>query len=143
MLTLEEYISQHGTGHEAELTDEMRASATTLLERVNTLLADFGQERGQRSGWRPQSVNDAIPTAAHGSRHITCEAVDVNDDDQALQEWCQENDGARLVTYDLFMEDKIATPTWTHLQSVPPGSGLRVFYPTAQWAQRAREQRLA
>src|SRR5258708_34367922 len=85
MLTVEAYLSQHGVGHETELTDELRANAQVTVDKANQLLAAFGEERGQRSGWRPQSVNDATPNAAHHSRHITCEAIDLDDEDRRLQ----------------------------------------------------------
>ncbi len=143
MLTVEAYLSQHGAGHEAELTDELRANAQVIVDKANQLLAAFGEERGQRSGWRPQSVNDATPNAAHHSRHITCEAIDLDDEDRRLQEWCAADKGANLVPLGLYMEHPIATPDWTHVQIVPPSTGMRVFYPNAAYAARAREQGLA
>lgn len=143
MLTIEEYLTQHGVGHEAELTDELRANAQVTVDSANQMLAAFGQERKQRSGWRPRSVNDATPHAATHSAHITCQAIDIDDADQTLQRWCSENDGANLVPFDLYMEDPIATPSWCHIQIIPPHSGARVFFPNAMWAERARAQKVA
>ncbi len=143
MLKVEAYLSQHGAGHEAELTDELRANAQVTVDKANQLLAAFGEERGLRSGWRPQSVNDATPNAAHHSRHITCEAIDLDDEDRRLQEWCSADKGANLVPLGLYMEHPIATPDWCHVQIVPPGTGMRVFFPNAAYAARARNQGLA
>lgn len=142
MLTVEQYLSQHGAGHEAELTDELRANAQVTVDKANQLLAAFGEERGQRSGWRPQSVNDAMPNAAHASFHITCQAIDLDDDDRRLQNWCVEN-LPTIASIGLWMENKIATPSWTHVQIVPPHSGQRVYFPNAAWARRALEQGVA
>ena len=142
MLTVEQYLTQH-PGHEAELTDELRANAQLTVDKANQLLASFGEERGLRSGWRPQSVNDAIPTAAKQSKHITCEAIDIDDDDQRLQQWCSADKGANLIPLGLYMEHFLATPDWTHVQIVPPGSGMRVFFPNAMWARRALDKGIA
>ena len=142
MLTIDEYLSQHGAGHEAELTDELRANAQVTVDKGNQLLAAFGDDRGQRSGWRPQSVNDATPNAARHSRHITCEAIDINDEDRKLQEWCMDNQ-AKLVEFGLWMEHPIATPDWLHVQTVAPPSGKRAFFPNATYALRFKEQGLA
>lgn len=142
MITVEAYLSQH-TGHEAELTDELRANAQVTVDKANQLLTAFGEARGLRSGWRPQAVNNATPHAAHHSAHITCQAIDLDDEDKRLQEWCAADKGANLVPFGLYMEHPIATPSWTHIQIIPPGTGLRVFYPNAAWAARAREEGLA
>ena len=143
MITFEEYLGQHGSGHESELTDELLSNAKVIVDKANKLLAAFGEERGLRSGWRPKLVNDATPNASHSSKHITCQAIDIEDDDKRLQDWCQANRGENLIPLGLFMEAKIATPSWLHVQIVPPGSGLRVFYPNAKWAARAIEEGLA
>lgn len=140
MITVEQYLSRH-PGHEAELTDILRANAQVTVDKANQLLEAFGEERGLRSGWRPQAVNDATPNAAHHSRHITCEAIDLEDEDRRLQEWCMLN-LPTLANIGLWMEHAIATPTWTHVQIVPPGTGMRVFFPNAAYAARAREQGL-
>lgn len=141
MIDVNAYLSQHGAGHEAELTDEMRDDAHTLCDRVNLMLNEFGEDRGLRSGWRPQSVNDATPNAARGSKHITCQAVDVEDNDGLLKEWALQRDKATgtypvLEKYELWAEFGEATPSWLHVQIIPPGSGKRVYAPNTSWAAR-------
>lgn len=142
MITVEEYLTQH-PGHESELTDEMRASALVTVMKANELMSRFGEHRELRSGWRPQAVNDSTPNAARHSTHITCQGIDIDDEDRRFQEWCFENKGARLVPLDLYMESPVATPSWVHLQIVPPGSGMRVYFPNAKWAARAIAEGLA
>jgi hypothetical protein len=141
-LTIEEYLGQHGAGHEDEITDELRTNAALVVARANELLSLFGEEREQRSGWRPQAVNDATPNAAHHSMHITCQAIDLEDSDRRLTEFCTANKNAQLVVLGLYMENAIATPDWVHVQIVAPGSGQRVYFPNAAWAARALRERL-
>lgn len=142
MITVAAYLSQHGAGHESELTDDLRANAQVTVDRANMLLEAFGEPRGLRSGWRPRSVNDAMPNAAHNSWHITCEAIDLDDDDRRLQEWCMAN-LPTVASIGLWLENPIACPTWLHAQIVPPRSRQRVFFPNSAWARRALEQGVA
>ena len=140
-ITVEDYLGQHGAGHDDELTDEMRADAQLLCDRVNAMLDEFGEDRGLRSGWRPKSINDKIKNAARGSKHITCQAVDVEDNNGELKDWVLQraDDGSYpvLEKYELWAEYGGATPSWLHCQIIPPGSRKRVFFPNAQWAARA------
>ena len=92
MITVDEYIGQHLAGHEQELTDEIRANAEILCGRVNQLLAAFDKDRGLRSGWRPAAVNHAAGGAMR-SRHMTGQAIDVEDDDGRLDAFCKQNIG--------------------------------------------------
>lgn len=141
MISVDEYISQHGAGHESELTDEMRLEAQATCDAANALLEEFGGNRGLRSGWRPKSVNDATPNAARSSKHITCQAVDIEDNDGALKDWALQraDDGTYpvLEKYNVYAEYGDATPSWLHIQIVAPGSGKRVYFPNATWAARA------
>jgi len=116
---------------EDELTDDMRASAADLLERINGLLAVFGHDRGLTSGWRPQSVNDymrelhaknpAAPNAARTSKHITCNGCDVADSDGSLDAFIDANPDV-LEQFGLWREAPGSTHGWCHLQNVQYGS---------------------
>lgn len=143
MITVDEYFSQHGIGHEDEWTDEIQNNVEILLGHVNAMLDEFGENRGLRSGWRPKSVNDRIPNASRKSKHITGQAVDIEDDDGRLKEFALARDTEQgyttLERYGLYAEYGDATPTWLHVQIIPPGSGKRVYYPNAAWAARAVE----
>ncbi len=112
----------------AELTDELQSNAALTLERANALLARAGMQRGVNSGWRPAAVNAAIPDAARRSKHMLCLAIDIDDDDGTLDAWCMAHLSA-LAEIRLWLEHPSATPRWCHLQTVPPKSGNRVFYP--------------
>lgn len=111
-----------------DLTEAIRAEASVTVARANALLEAFGHPRGVNSGWRPPAVNAGVPGAAKRSNHMLGRAVDLGDDDGALDAWCLANLGV-LEELHLWMEDPSATPRWCHVQTVPPGSGRRVFLP--------------
>lgn len=74
------------------------------------------------------AVNTAVPGAAKNSKHIVCQAIDLNDHDGRLDAWCLANLDA-LEELGLWLEHPDATPGWCHLQTQPPRSGNRVFEP--------------
>jgi hypothetical protein len=80
------------------------------------------------SGWRPQAINAALANASPRSKHLSCEAIDLEDPEGALDAWCLRNLDA-LEAVGLWLEHPDATPGWCHLQTVPPRSGRRVFMP--------------
>ena len=146
MISVHNYLAQHGTEHEFEMTEEMQMEAESLCEKVNAMLEEFGETRALRSGWRPAAVNAATPNAAHKSRHITCQAMDIEDEDGRLKAWVfgttnEEGEYLILEKYELWAEYGAATPTWLHVQIIPPGSGKRVFFPNSTWAARAEHDR--
>lgn len=128
MISLTDYYMGRDKEYPAELTDELKWNASSTVDRVNQLLEAFGQARGVRSGWRPAAINKKVPNAAPQSKHMTCQACDINDSDGALDAWCLAHPEA-LERIGLWMEDPEATPTWCHVQIVPPKSGKRVFVP--------------
>ena len=125
--------------HAAELTDVFRASAALTVERINTLLAVaasdgvFPAVEGDSevsSGWRPLAVNDKTLNAAAKSNHLIGKACDVRDNKaRDLARWCLRN-LETLFGIGLWMENPMWTPTWCHLQTVPPHSGKRVYVPS-------------
>lgn len=128
-LELKDYWMGRDKLYPEALTPDIEAAASALLERVNSLLVVFGEERTVNSGWRPPQVNASTPNAALKSKHMTGHAIDLADPDGDLDDWCSENDGSRLIQYGLYMEHPAATKGWCHLQNLPPKSGKRVFYP--------------
>ena len=127
MITVDEYLGQHLAGHEQELTDEIRANAVIICGRANQLIKSFGEDRSLRSGWRPTAVNHGAGGALH-SRHMSGQAVDIEDVDGRLDAFCRDNIGL-LEQVGLWLEDGVATPSWCHIQCVPPRSGHRFFIP--------------
>ena len=134
MITVEEYLNhwkeRYGKARvpSDELTDDMRHAALYTVGRANMLLAQFREDRGITSGWRPVEVNRLIPGAAAMSNHTRCMAVDLADPEGDLDEWCLDNAGV-LEEIGLWQEHPAATKGWCHLQTCAPKSGKRVFYP--------------
>ena len=109
-----------------------RTNATVTLARINALLA-LALKDGLlcdkcSSGWRPVGINDSTANAAKNSRHIYGQAIDVADPERKLAQWCLMNMD-KLDKIGLWMEDPRWTPSWVHLQTVPPKSGKRIFIP--------------
>lgn len=135
MITLEQYFMGRDQSHAAELTDELIANATEWCARYNRLAAIYEQNTGGKapdkmtSGWRPKSINDRTPGAAKSSRHLTCQAGDL-DDDGPFDRWCFENP-QHLAEVGLWQEHPGWTDGWCHLQTIPPRSGehVRTFIP--------------
>lgn len=157
MISLEQYWMDRDAEYSADLTEEVRRNAAQLLERVNRLLASAADEQVEpgidartgtpvASGWRPKSVNDSTANAGTKSRHTSGLAIDLRDypPDRSLARWCLRNEDL-LEEIGLWMEDPRWTPTWVHLQAVPPGSGRRVYVPSTAPALAAElpEQRVA
>jgi len=136
-ITLKEfYKGDRDVVYADQLTPEIQAQVLRTLERANALLAVFYEanpgayRRGCNSGWRPPAVNAATKNAAKLSKHMTGHAIDIADPDGTLDKWCMTPAGQQALTdIGLWLEHPSATPTWCHVQTVPPGSGRRVFYP--------------
>ncbi len=129
MLTLADYFMGRELLHPDELTRELRDNSACTVERANRLLRLAGTTTWVvNSGWRPLAINASIPNASPRSRHITCQAIDLGDDDGSLDAWCMAHLDA-LASLGLWLEHPRATPGWCHVQTVPPRSGRRVFCP--------------
>jgi hypothetical protein len=126
VITVAEYYM--GRDKKYPLAEQQRENAEETVAKANLLLSRFGEARRVTSGWRPPAVNTATPQAAKRSLHISCEAVDLEDEDGTLDDWCLENPGI-LQEIGLWQEHPAATKGWCHLQIAPPKSGKRVFYP--------------
>ena len=135
MITSETYFG--AMSHLAEPDALQRANAADLLARVGALLAepelagiDAAVNPRQNSGWRTPLYNAGVKGASKTSKHMSAEAIDLDDDDGELDEFLNSDRGRELlVKHGLYMEHPLATKGWCHLQSVPPRSGNRVFYP--------------
>jgi len=127
MITVDQYLGQHLQGHETELTEDIKTNAAIICGRANQLIAEFGEDRKLRSGWRPAAVNHSAG-GAKLSKHMLGQAVDIEDNDGRLDAFCKQNIGL-LEQLELWLEDGTATPTWCHVQCLPPRSGRRFFIP--------------
>lgn len=128
MIALADYYMGRDRQYPALLTDDLRANAAATVAAVNFLLQAFGQSRGVRSGWRTPMINASTPGAAPNSKHMTCQACDLDDPDGDLDEWALDHPEV-LERIGLWQEHPASTKGWAHFQIVPPKSGKRVFYP--------------
>ena len=127
-IALADYFMGRDRTHAHELTERLRDNAVITVERANGLLARAGMTGIVTSGWRPHAINALVPNASPRSKHLSCEAIDLDDEDDALDDWCMRNLAA-LEEIGLWLEHPDATPGWCHLQIVPPRSRRRVFMP--------------
>ena len=112
----------------------MVALTNELLERLlaNGIRLQINPKTGTiiSSGWRPPAVNSATAGAATNSKHMTGDAIDLYDPDGDIDGWLMSDDGQQVMQHlGLWMEHPSATKGWAHVQSIPPRSGNRVFYP--------------
>lgn len=134
MITLNDYWMGRQHTFKADLTEDIIRNATVTIKRANMLLTKFKsatndtEQRKVTSGWRPPKVNAGVPNAAVRSKHMTGQAIDIADPEGDLDEWCMTNQ-AVLEEVQLWLEHPSATKGWCHLQTIPPKSGRRVFYP--------------
>lgn len=130
MITLEQYFGAFTAT--SQPSAETRDNALDLLSRVNALLAKIDLEEARapkvNSGWRPAWYNATVANAAPRSKHITGQAIDLADPEGNLDQYLDDH-RLLLVDHDLYMENPLSTKGWTHLQSVRPGSGNRIFIP--------------
>lgn len=127
-ITLADYFMGRDAPHAGELTEVMRRNAAATVQRANALMACAGIARGVNSGWRPHAINAGIAHASPRSRHLSCEAIDLADGDDSLDQWCLSH-LPMLARIGLWLEHPDATPGWCHVQIVAPRSGRRVFMP--------------
>jgi hypothetical protein len=137
MITREQYFGPY-IGN-AEVTPEMEANADGLLGKVNGVL-DAAASDGitlhvnphtgcnvagdGNGGFRLQ----ATTVGADHSKHKVAHAVDVYDPHRELASWVWTNQ-AVLEAAGLHIERPEWTPTWVHMQDVPPASGVFAFIP--------------
>ncbi len=140
MITLAQYWLGRDITHALQLGTDLRSNAARTVDLANRLLvlakgAGVRLEESPRtgsivtSGWRPADVNASTPNARARSLHISCEAIDLFDPDGDLDDWLLANADTVLKDLGLWLEHPAATKGWAHVQTKPPRSGRRVFYP--------------
>lgn len=131
LLTMDDYFLDPMTGRDRrklyphDLSAAICENAGRVVQKANEILAAFGEYRRCNSGWRPPQINAMIPGAAPKSNHMRGLAIDLEDRDRRLTKFCV----AHAEELDFWMETPNATPTWCHIQVVPPKSGKRVYIP--------------
>lgn len=109
----------------SQLTPEQTANMNTLIPAVNDLLEAFGEKRAVNSGYRSPEAN-AAAGGKKKSNHLICAAIDLEDRDAALYNFCRKNEGL-MEKLGLYAEERMGG--WLHLQCVAPRSGRRFFLP--------------
>ena len=130
-------------------SDVHELDADDLLTRVNALLDEYVLQGGRRercpntgseiSGSKGGSGDGGfrLPTATTGralSSHKEAKGVDKYDPQDALDKWLDKfEDGkggnSKLEEYGLYREHPNSTKGWCHLQTRPPKSGHRTYWP--------------
>lgn len=138
LITSRQYFGDYAEHRDA--TAQVRYHATALLDIVNDLLevaAAAGCELPENpstgcqisgngnGGFRPQDSK----VGAGNSKHKEGRGIDIYDPHRQLASWCLAHPKA-LEERGLHMEDPRWTPSWVHLQDVPPGSGKLVYIPS-------------
>lgn len=149
MITLTQYFGQYAEHPDA--TAERLDHATALLGVVNDLLevakADgcelpndpdtFCRIGGNgNGGFRPQDSK----VGANNSKHKDGRGIDIYDPRRQFASWCLAHQD-ELKSRGIHMEDPRWTPTWVHLQDVPPGSGKLVYVPSTAPALAAAPEK--
>lgn len=111
-----------------EVSDEIKDNLEDLLYKLNQIRIVYGKPMIITSGLRSQSDQQRINPKAPKSKHLTGQAADIADPKGELWKWLMDH-MPLLESLGLYLEDKSATPTWVHIQSVQPKSGKRIFLP--------------
>lgn len=94
-----------------------------MLDKFDEIREKFGKPIHISSGFRCEKQNKKIGGSAK-SNHCSGLAIDVVRTD-SLEDFIVKN----LETLNIYIEDLKSTPTWIHIQIVPPKSGKRIFKP--------------
>lgn len=152
-LTLEQALKgpdkvSRAIAYKADYSEAIEHSLVDTLRRVNAVCVIYTAETGEtvdevRSGWRPPAVNDKTANAAHASRHLFGDALDLANRASGSGEkfalWCFNNQHV-LESNGLWMEHPASTVLaakengqrpWAHLQRTPSLSGQRAFFANA------------
>lgn len=140
-ITLADFWMGRDAKYPPAMTPDIEQHARLMVELANSLLTRLvaagiplksNPTTGTivSSGWRPPAVNAGTAGAAVNSKHMTGQAIDLYDPDGEIDDWLMTDAGQSALTQiGLWMEHPSATKTWSHVQSLPPRSGRRVFFP--------------
>lgn len=139
-ISIQEYL---GSSQLSDLSKELIGNANSLIPAVNDVLNKFGEGRRITSGYRSldkhldiyerinkKRVAEGLPKTPvpMGSAHLSCLAVDLEDVDGRLDQWCLDNIDW-LTEKGLYIEEPAKTKNWCHIQLRKPKSGNNPFNP--------------
>ena len=110
-----------------EVPADVYANLMDLRDCLNVLGQSFLPPRVLTCAYRNPEHNARVGGAKR-STHLTGNACDIADADDKLKAFLRSHPDV-LKRAGLWAEDYASTPTWVHLQRVPPRSGARVFKP--------------
>lgn len=126
MIKKEEIVTQDLLSkYRNDYNEEVDDNVNELLKRINIIRALYGKPMTLSSGWRPSEYNKSIGGAPN-SNHCKGLALDVKDTDGEFKKFVTSN-LYKFSLLGLYMEQFSWTPTWVHIQIVPPASGARFF----------------
>lgn len=98
-------------------------TVTSGLRDMTKHLAIYAEKNAENA--RQGKPQIQVPMS---SKHLYGQAADISDVSGAFWNWCMDN-SALMEELGVYFEDRAATPTWVHIQTLPPKSGKRVFKP--------------
>lgn len=104
----------------------LQDNCVEIVEKSNHLLREFGSSRKISSGYRRLEDNLKVPDPKIHSQHLICSAIDLEDHDGKLHEFCL-NNNELLESLDLYCETRQGG--WQHMQLFAPKSRKRWFIP--------------
>lgn len=114
-----------------DYTKEVSDNIDKILIPLNVVRQRYGKPMYVSSGWRPLAINSTLSNAGKKSNHILGLAVDFKDPDGKLRDWVIEH-LEWLAGLGFYFEDFNYTKGWVHFQIVSPGSGNRIYIPSAK-----------
>lgn len=116
--------------------DNFKSDLEKLIKRVNKLQERYGKLQFHvTSGWRSLVEHLAIyrkkgitdpKKIPMKSKHLFCQAVDIEDKDGKFYAWVQKNE---IILNEIGLWYELGTKGWVHLQIIPPASGKIGFWP--------------
>lgn len=126
-ITLAECLKGRDKAHPNEYNKTIEMNLYKTIQAIDEFLKDYTGTINVASGWRDQVSNKAAG-GAPSSKHCTGEAIDLADPNGKIRQYVLDNlDKAQKI--GLFFEHMAWTPTWVHMQIVPPKSGHRIYVP--------------
>lgn len=110
------------------LSLEQECNFSHLYMAVNVLRYECGIPFVITSGFRSKEDQIRINPKAMNSAHMQAAACDIQDKDKSIWNWLMMHLDD-VVDVGVYLESKTYTPTWVHMQVIPPKSGNRIFLP--------------
>jgi hypothetical protein len=130
IFTIEELLKVGSTKNPEfkDLDPILQYNIEMFVRKLNFLGQKYKDPATASSFLRNYKSQASINPHAMKSAHLFGRAVDIRDEKKNFQAWIRNNTEI-LIECGFWWEDFGSTPTWVHLQDLPPTSGRREFYP--------------